>query len=289
MTPARLYCAADLHRAGLGNRLLPWARCKVFSEIENVPMLSTQWIQAPSIRGSLRGDPRTYLGQFRADPEELGRARSMLIRSSARTVHEDSWLQAAEDPGSRVIVFQGLQPYFAALAGHRELVRSSLLRVTRRRWIDRARRLSADIGIHVRRGDFYTQRTPMDWFVATLVAIRSTVGASQRVVVVSDGNARDLMPLLRLPGVVHAAAGSAIGDLWLLAGCRVLIASSGSTFSAWASFLADVPTVSSPRDPLNLMWIRSETNRYIGPFDPDHPVDLFLDQARSSLTQGGRV
>jgi len=287
VTPARLYCFADLHRAGLGNRLLPWARCKIFSMTNRVPMLATQWIQIPSLSGSIRGDPRTYLGQLRADPAELGWTRSMLIRTSARRVPEDGWPQIDEGRGSRVIVFQGLQPYFAALAGHRELVRSSLLRVTRPRWIKAARSLSADIGIHVRRGDFVTQRTPMDWFVATLAAIRSAVGSSQRVVVVSDGAARDLMPLLRLPGVMHATTGSAIGDLWLLAGSRVLIASSGSTFSAWASFLADVPTVSSPHDPLDLMWIRSETNRYIGSFDPDRPDDGFLDQARSSLIEAG--
>jgi glycosyl transferase family 11 len=132
------------------------------------------------------------------------------------------------------------------------------------------------VGIHVRRGDFVEARseddfirrggirTPLDWFVQSIVAIRRMRGYAVPALVVSDAPDEALACLLQEEAVTRVDTGSAIGDLLVLSRAQLLIASGGSSFSAWAAFLGQMPTVSYPGQSLSWFKIVPLLGQYLG-------------------------
>jgi hypothetical protein len=109
----------------------------------------------------------------------------------------------------------------------------------------------------VRRGDFadvrgtesYTGRRnvrlPIEWYVAAVRALRKQVGRALPFLLFSDGSDVELGPLLEEAGVSRYHNRNALSDLLLLSKARVIVAS-GSTYSMWASFLGQAPTIWFP-------------------------------------------
>jgi hypothetical protein len=147
-------------------------------------------------------------------------------------------------------------------------------------------RLGNDFKVAQTAADYYTRgflKTPLDWFVRTLSLIRRNAGRAVEAVVVSDGDAKELAPVLSLGNVRFLRPGCAISDLLVLSNTRVFLGAGGSSFSAWASFLGGMPTVSVPGQSLSWFKIPPEGRAYIGAFDPDAPSADFLAQAREAL------
>jgi hypothetical protein len=67
----------------------------------------------------------------------------------------------------------------------------------------------------------------------------------------------------------------------LLARSQVLIGSGGSSFSAWASFLGEMPTVSHPGQ--SLLWFKARLRKgqFVGELDPAAPPDHLMRQLAS--------
>jgi hypothetical protein len=292
-----------LPHAGLGNRLFPWARCRVFSLLHRAPMLAPAWAQlklGPIVRGEI--DYRIYHNLFRHHPTYVRGLKRTLVRVVASEVKEPPTLGSPVGGAGTVIVkFEGQAAAFAPLTGWHEHLYRELRAITRNRWLDAVDQFPhVPIGVHVRCGDFAPPmnaedlqtkgniRTPLEWFIDCLETIRNAVGAPVRAYVVSDGRAGELKELLTTPNVVLARTGSAISDLLLLARARVLVAS-GSSFSAWASFLGEMPTVSHPGQSLTWFNLQETTHRYVGELDPNSPPVSFLAQARATLCDGGRA
>jgi hypothetical protein len=61
----------------------------------------------------------------------------------------------------------------------------------------------------------------------------------------SDGTDEELASILQLPKVVRANYKNAVADLVAMTRLRLLICS-GSSFSAWAAFLGNMPTIWFP-------------------------------------------
>jgi hypothetical protein len=118
--------------------------------------------------------------------------------------------------------------------------------------------------------------------VAALKAVREVVGFNAPALVVSDGTPGDLRQLLAIDGVSLVRPGCAISDLLTLAKARVLIGSGGSSFSAWASFLGGMPTISHPGQSLNWFRLAVDKGAYVGEFDPAAPHPLFCEQVATS-------
>ena len=86
-----LYCEAVFQRGfGLGNRLFPWARARVFASANEIPMLAPRWVSPrimPLFRkgAEIRPYPRQVLlvGQLKPkDGDVTGLTRSIIERSS---------------------------------------------------------------------------------------------------------------------------------------------------------------------------------------------------------------
>src|SRR5215211_7689055 len=222
-----LYCKVTFDRSGLGNRLFPWARCRLFAEDRDATMLAPRWHWPPRIGPLLRGihnlesflsvlhPQEWYVGLFRPGPRELtGVARSRVERT-ARVIPEPANLAVRPtslDDGV-LVEFRGIGEYFAPLNGredflHREL--RATARASSVRLADSVR--GVPIGIHVRLGDFVyakdaqdmkmgPRRTPMDWYVNSLLALRAAIGAPAPAYILSDGTADQLRPLLALENI----------------------------------------------------------------------------------------
>jgi hypothetical protein len=267
---------------GLGNRLFPWARCVIASEQSATPMLAPRWwwplrkgaILAGGISRSAYLRQGLLIGVFRRRPNEIAGVRRTMIEMQGNTRD-----------------FSGEEDRFAGLTAQRTLINRAFRESTREPWLKLASEWNdVVIGINVRRGrdfkdaqkpeDFIYQgglRTPLDWFVEMLRLMRTHSGKSLPAVVVSDGTEHDLARLLAEPNVRMLRPGCPASDLLVLSQCRVMLGSGGSSFSAWASFLGDVPVYTVPGQ--SLAWFGLQDTAAV--CDPANPSDEFL---RHTLT-----
>jgi len=284
-----LYCRALLPRNGLGNRLFPWARCLIFSHLHQSPMLAPTWTQVklgPLLRREK--DLRFYHNLFKTRTGDVRGLPRLWIAATAQRRKEPENLSESPQKTSgknALVTFEGVQPYFRDLNGWSGFLGEALTAITRERWLEQMRRIPAPpIGIHVRRGDFRRPlpsddfrtsgglQIPITWYVESVKALRRILGVSLEVRVFSDGTLEELQELLQLEGVSRGDTGSAVGDLLGLSKSKILIAS-GSTFSAWASFLGQMPTLCYPGQLLSYFHLKNGQGRYIGDFDPAAPSE----------------
>lgn len=288
-------CPVFVRSSGLGNRLFPWARCKIYSYRNAVPMLTPSWAhvrKASLTRGGIdyRNAARKILlwGNFRPARGEVGGWRRLSILLTAERVLEgDSTVTMAKGRSNKLIVFAGDGDHFADLQLEKPLIVQSLREITQSKWLrDVDRYQEVFIGINVRRGkdfldapkgkNFFAQgsvRTPLAFYVAALRRVRLVAGREVKALVVSDGNEADLQPLLRESSVELVRSRAAINDLLILARSRVLIGAGGSSFSAWASFLSGAPTVTNPGQSCKWFKLGMEGDQYVGELDLEADPD----------------
>ena len=109
------------------------------------------------------------------------------------------------------------------------------------------------IAAHVRLGDFAAPSTPtelasgkanlripIEWYLDVFRQMRARY-PKLPLRILSDGSDAELAPLLSTGATVWRT-GSDLGDLYALAGASVLIGSN-STYSRWAAFLGDMPSL----------------------------------------------
>lgn len=254
---------------GFGNRLYPWARCHLHSVAHQMPMLAPRWWWPPRVRPLLKEWPpaselagHLYIRGLRALPEYIDGARRLRLETTS---------------SDEILVFRGEDGRLKDLHGHEAKLLAALQRIC----TVPVPVSGSYIGMHVRRGDFSdSARTPLAWFVAALRAVRGRLQQAVPAVVVSDGDAHDLAELLAEPAVELVRTGVPLGDLLVLSGGRVLLAS-GSSFSAWAAFLGRMPAVTQ-RDH-SLAWYGARAYGYLGHFDPAHGNEEFLRAAAAAF------
>jgi hypothetical protein len=161
-------------------------------------------------------------------------------------------------PSARgVHVFRGIGPSFAPLRGEHALLRRELRTMLRPAYVPASQR-EPFVAVHVRRGDFtaaasdrelregrHNYQIATTWYVGALRAVRSAIGEDTPAIVFSDGDAAELKDLLAEPRTRMHAAVSAATDLLAMASASALVGS-GSSFSQWASFLGQMPSVWYP-------------------------------------------
>lgn len=263
---------------GLGNLLLPWARCVVACRRHPLVPLAPTWPQI-KIGPWLRREPdkRIYAGLFRRRPGEIYGLHKLRLLLVSKRVPETRLTRFSDIARKKPIIveFSGMDGLFTSLLGEHQFVREELRAMTRPAIVNAAEQISPLIGIHVRLGDFtspksdqeirsgnWSTRLPIDWYVQALQAVRLAAGRPLEALVFSDGSAEELRPLLAIQGVVRVTAGSSIADLFAISRSKILIAS-GSTFSMWASYLGRMP----------VLWYPGQLRQRLYPATPDLEVE----------------
>jgi hypothetical protein len=248
---------ADQPDCGLGNMLVPWARCFLWCRKTGATMLAPFWAGPAARRGRNVGRPRRddYRAFFSDAGYVAGWRRALALRLLPG-VEEDGLPPAAAPAGPRIVLFRGLAGVEPLLGRSAEIL-EELLRITRFPHRPPGEQGPPFVALHVRRGDFGEApeerlrsgepnlRQPLDWYVAALREVRRSLAAEVPAVVFSDGTAEELAPLLAEGSTCRSRGESALTDLLLMTGAAALVASR-STFSIWGSFLGQVPTLYFP-------------------------------------------
>ncbi|WP_019499466.1 alpha-1,2-fucosyltransferase [Pseudanabaena sp. PCC 6802] len=299
----------QLPRAGLGNMLLVWARAILFAHINSFPIVTPAWGQF-AIGPYLRGErDKRYYGHLFSRRNYVSRFTYLLASLKKPHVHNNPAISKLELPdlefqasGYHLFIFNQLphwSDFFVDLKEHQPIVKDKLLSSIRPSVLAAISKRSApQIGVHIRMGDFrtlkpgddFTQlggvRTPFSWFIRVIDTIREIAGCDVPVTIFSDGRDCELSELLKLPQACRAPTTSALSDMLTLSKSKLLIASSGSTFSYWASYLGQCPTIWHPAHfhggvfPQDVSQIKFE-----GGFDPQSTSvpDLLIHNLRSAF------
>ena len=250
-----------LGRHGLGNMLLPWARCYLWCKDNNVPMIAPIWTQlriGPYLRRDR--DKRNYNRLFHHRGYISGIRRIFYLLTLRRVPEErrDEVVQRSAEFNRSIVVLRGMGDYFESIKSRHTELMAELRRITKPAFADTGLSHKKFVGIHVRRADFsipsdtsvlrqgqQNYQIPLDWYISALKSIRACLGWEAEALVFSDGSPNELKELLSLPNVALYSGGSAITHMLALSEARVMVAS-GSTFSMWASFLGQVPCIWYP-------------------------------------------
>ena len=227
--------------AGLGNILFPWATALVYAKNNNLQRIQTTWKNL-KIGTFLRKerDKRMYMDLFTGDDGISGFKKFWLLNFT-----------------NQVKYFSDMDSLFEPFKNDHVLVKSELLNIISPHHVKKAMEFNNNsIAIHIRMGDFinpdnedvlrkgnWNYRLPIQWYKSIIEKIREV--SNIPIYIFSDADDEDLKDILELENCKRAYFGSAISDMIALSNARVLVSSS-STFSMWASFLGQIPTIWFP-------------------------------------------
>jgi hypothetical protein len=254
----RLFGYPSLERTGLGNMLLPWARCVLWCRTRSATTVAPAWAKlrlGPYLRDER--DKRQY--HLFHDGRYLTGSKRLLALLFRPLLSEKWATRPDEEIAGRIVVFRGMKGLFDSLIGHEQELGRELRAITRREYLPELHPVPF-AAVHVRLGDFTNKgaagaaalrggevnlRIPLDWYVHALQELRDAAGANVPALVFTDGSEAEVGRLLALPAVTPYRGASAVTELLAMAGATTLIAS-GSTFSMWAAFLGGMPCVWHP-------------------------------------------
>jgi len=278
-----------LPAAGLGNQLFPLMKASVFAQLNDLPLVVTNYHQlriGPYLRGEK--SKRNYNDYFSFQKSFPGEYfDKMRIRIAERTceVIEEPALASISGPTTGKTIFRFSQiphwsSYFEGLRDHRLLAISLLNKMVRPSLLQKLDKQDPpQIGVHIRMGDFRklsagedfsklgTVRTPEDYFLAVIQQIRTAFGGDTPVSIFSDGYEKELSRILSLPNVKLVEGNPDIVDMLLLSRSKVVVTSAGSTFGYWSGFLSDAPIIMHPdhiHEPIRSS--EEQASLYEGPF-----------------------
>lgn len=279
-----------LPAAGLGNQLFPLMKACVFANINDFPLIVTNYHQV-KIGPYWRREKskRKYNHYFTFQKPVLAESFEKLriyLNTKSHDVIDDSALAVVRDAGKRNIIYRfGNIPhwsnYFGELKEHRQLVISLLGQLITPEVLHQAdRHQSPEIGVHIRMGDFRkllsgedfsklgTVRTPSDYFIEVIAQLRAVCGSQTSVSVFSDGHKKELDKILQLPNTRLVEGNSDLADMLLLSRSKIIVTSAGSTFGYWSGFLSDAPVIMHPDHLHGSIRNKMETpDLYEGPLD----------------------
>ena len=253
-----------LPNAGLGNQLFPLMHAYLFAQLNDLPVIVIGYHHlkvGPYLRGEK--SKRTYNRFFRFQKGIIGeyfdkRRIKQLEKKSNVVVEPEVTKIDVDELENKVFVFEEIadyDDYFGRLKHHREEVKVILYSLLGSKINNKLRQQNAPvIGVHVRMGDFrklkageaYCSghvRTPLEYFVNCIIAIRKLNGHKLPVSLFSDGYKAELNEILKLGNVDLIDKNSDLVDLLLLSKSKIILPTHGSTFSAWAAFLSEAPVV----------------------------------------------
>lgn len=238
---------AKLPKAGLGNKLLVWARAATYARRYGGDLITTNWVDM-NWGTYLRRErsKRLYLNYFRSQPISL-RWRLFWNSVLGRAIAEP--FEQMDLPRVYAVTQLFVKPdYFFDIRTERAYLRELLFQSIRPHIMDQYEQVTAPvIGVHIRRGDFKfgTKLTPLSFFIDGIHQIRSTCRAHLPVTVFSDASDDELAELLALPQVTRSKKQSDLLDMLQLSKSTIIFLSINSTFGYWSAFLSEALVVRS--------------------------------------------
>jgi hypothetical protein len=308
-TTDKFYTEARFWRpTGLGNRLFSWARACVYAKESGAEMLSPQWahFRGGSItRGGIdyKNAVRKILlfDNFRSRPCEISGVSRLLIEKTTQRVTVKTLPDARMIvPENKMLVsFDGSNSHvFDDLWSHHAEITEDLCASVKKKWLPVTGMFKRPfLAINVRLGNDFKKipeksdfvgtggylQTPLTWYIKTLRELRKLIGTDMPAIIISDGTAAALKPLLDEPFTYLGSAPSAAGDLLILAKSKLLLGAGRSSFSAWASFLGKMPTISIPGSDLQSFHVSENlSEHYVGEWD-GHSGNFQLESALKSI------
>lgn len=273
---------------GLGNAFFNYFHAVVLAEESNARLISPPWLSlklGPLLRGE--SSKRFYFRMFRPFADDLHGLRKLLrlsVRYSKRAVVEIDGINAPTLVSGALNLVKSKELTFQGLHLHRDVVRNRLLSIVNdpippgHGWGN-----GGFVAIHIRLGDFTqlsdptlissgptNSRIPLFWYINIARSLRSRF-PDMPLVVFTDGKPEELRPLLDLGATIYRS-GSDVTDLLAMASASVLVGSN-STYSTWAAFLGNMPSI----------WLRT---RNLGerPSGPEVPIQyVALDEVEVNL------
>ena len=248
--------------AGLGNIMFPWAKALVYTKKHNLKSIQITWknLKFGTFIRKER-DKRMYLDLFSETDGISGIKKFFLLNFS-----------------NNIMIFSEMNDLFEPFKYDQIFVKSELLKIINPYHIKRAKEFNSNsIAIHIRMGDFanpinekvlrngdWNYRLPIKWYIILIEKIQKE--SNLPIYIFSDAEDSELKEILEYDNCNRAYFGSAISDMLALSTCKVLI-SSASTFSMWASFLGQVPTIWFPGQMRQTLIL--ENSKFEGEVDYD--------------------
>ncbi len=249
---------------GIGNCLYGYFHAVVIAKQANARIIAPSW-RSIKIGPLLRREfsLRRYGTMFRAHPEEISGLKKTLflltMRPRKTIVVQLSNTDTQAAPTGLTMITADWEWTFLGLHEHRQMIRERLLQILHAP--PQTPKWGGDkyIAAHIRLGDFVPVpadqlktghieglRIPLAWYANVIRRVRA-VFPELPVRVFSDGREHELQSILTIPGVVLWREPTDIGDLLALSAARLLIGSN-STYSRWATFLGNMPSI----------WLKTE-------------------------------
>jgi hypothetical protein len=265
LTTAKIYGYAEVGTFGLAHSMLAWARCRVWCNQNDVPMLAPSWLHLQHRIGPLlrrEHDNRQYHRLFQFTNYITGLRRLQLLAFSPQMQAEHmNQLEVLRSQDRKLVVFKNKmqlneETYYPEIVGHGEEVLKALVEMTKPVYRPKPSD-TKHIAVHVRMGDFNpavsvdalrsgvkNSSIPISWYRDVVTTLQQKIGDFP-IVVYSDGTDEALASLLQLPGVRRSPKQASVTDLLTMAQAQ-LVVSSGSGFSKMGAYLANAPRICFP-------------------------------------------
>jgi hypothetical protein len=248
----------QLPKAGLGNKLIVWARAYVFTQRYSFKFYRNSWFYfnlGPWIRQEKK--KRTYFYYFTSwsfksciltfiipfipkkfiiwNPETVEISKKFKIYFfNWNNSFYDFFLQNIH---SKKNIYEGL------LFELTKKIREKILALE-----------SPEIGVHIRRGDWKYSAwwIDNDYYIKRIKEIRLKTGNENLpVTIFSDGRIDEIKEILLLNNVSLAKNNEDILDIFQLSQSKYIILSRGSSFGYWAAFFSEAMVILHPEDEIN--------------------------------------
>lgn len=246
-----VYANIKLDRTGLGNKLFPWARGVAFCVKSGAVMLAPQWRNYWSIGTVFRRDrnSRFYFNDFTNNSYVSG-MRKVLANRCLPHISEYAIkdIPALVAGPSCVVDFAKMKDLFDPFLDCQKIVHEHLHGLVNpkiREDIDYIPE-NTFIGVHIRRGDFRIVGNMIEdgWYIRAIKKALTTYGRNFPIWIFSDapldelGFLRKEFPLSKI-----MPSAPAVKDIFLLSKAAVIIGTGNSTFSMWATYLGQKPSI----------------------------------------------
>jgi hypothetical protein len=290
----------NLPKAGLGNQLFALMKAQLFAHLHNLPVLVTGYRQV-NIGPYLRNEKvkRNYNNYFKFQKnicQYLSTEFRMLIKRKSGWIKEPAFNGKSMSVSDSFFYFGEIphwRDYFGVLRENRQLTMKLFYDMVRDDILKQANEYTAPcVGVHIRMGDYRKLqtgedfnkvglvRTPEEYFIYVINAIRKIHGTCLPVTVFTDGYRNELEKVFSLKDISMAEGNPDIVDMLILSKSKIIVASAGSTFGYWAGFLSDAILILHP-DHIHEPIRRSGQCKHLyeGPIDLRN--QLLVDNIRS--------